>query len=171
MLFLALVWSLLAQAPPSIILDEAEENAILSVVLADPWLRIPGSQYVVPARKTSLPPLTPWTREKPSSFPYSMDGTKDWKRATADLLASAKQRNKHAMAISMRALPPDARWCEDSKEPVRSCLIVSRPGIAADGTSAAVAVQTPSLAGWTTYLEKRNGKWEILGRGFLYLAG
>jgi len=171
MLFVALLCGIVAQAATPVLIDQADENAILSVVLRDPWLRQSGPEYVVVARKTGIPWLTPWLRKKQTDFAYQRDGSEEWAHAPVALLESARQRNRRATSLAIGALPPDGRWCRDSEESVRSCVIVSRPGLAVDGLAAVVAVMAPDLSGWTAYLEKRQGGWQIVGRGFLYAAG
>jgi hypothetical protein len=171
MLWLALLCGIVTQPAASVPIDQAEENAILSVVLRDPWLRMFGPQYVVVERKTSISVFTPWLAEKQTAFAYQRDGSEDWAHAPVELLESARQRNRRSVSIDLSALPPDGRWCRGTGESLRSCIVVSRPGVTSDGLKAAVAVLSPNLSGWTSYLEKRDGSWQVVGRGFLYAAG
>jgi hypothetical protein len=171
LLLIVLLCGVISQAPTPVPMNQAEEDAILFAVLSDPWLREFGPEYVVVARKTAIPVQTPWLRQTETKFTFERDGSDKWAEAPVELLQSVKDRNKRSMSLGGSVLPSDGRWCRGSGETVRSCIIVSRPGVTSDGQKAAVAVLAPNLSGWTAYLERRSSRWQVVGRGFLFAAG
>jgi hypothetical protein len=160
----------LVQATTAAALNDAQENAILAAVLRDPWLT-DRQHPVFVGRRTELPYPTPWARDSRATSAFQRVDTDESVDVSLALLESARQRNKRPFSIAASAVPAGLKWRGFSSEPFGGYVIVSRPGLSADGLKAVVAVQTPTFRGWTVYLEKHEGTWTLVARGFGYLAG
>jgi hypothetical protein len=151
-------------------INETEENAILLAVLGDPWL-IDRQRPVFVGRRTELPFLTPWARDLQATSVFGHVDTERSVEVSLTLFESARQRNTRSFNMVASTLPAGLKWRGFWSEPADGFVIVSRPGLSADGLKAVVAVETATRHGWTAYLEKHKGTWTLVARGFGYLAG
>ena len=188
------IWTYDATARVSV---SAEELAIISALLADSatvhgWPEWPRdltteTERFEVARKTDLRPGN-WDDVK---YPHVSVHTADGHSVipiAPELVADIIERNRHSVSIDRLQLPVGIRWLSTGPRPrdndITVEFTVSRPGIALDQTHAIIAISAGTHAGsheagtiyefigfgYTAYLEKREGRWMVLGRSLPWMT-
>jgi hypothetical protein len=147
---------------------EVEERAILQAVVDDLHvIELFGGRRMQLTRMTELPGLHPWVVEPAARLAIRLYDTAETLMAPAALVEKTKARNHRAITVRRLRIPPrrprDPKIHPYTEKWERMSL--SRPGVSEDGLSALVAITRSdrALAGFSVYLEKREGMWRVVG--------
>lgn len=153
----------------------ADERLILEAVLHDPrTIRLFGGRRMQVGKSTSLSGLHPWVGEPKEGLRIRLYETQEVVEVPGPLLDSARQRNRRPS--SMKGIPLPPRMERDPRIDPRTekweRIDVSRPGVSKDGLTAIVAITRTDFAaaGYTVYLQKRDGQWRVAGEGGLWVV-
>ena len=170
---LALVLSLVAARPSPPSPSLPEERAIIEAALRYPILmgETDGGRFRLRSRTAPLGTARAYFRDFAPKVQISWqarDQPGEFLTIPPDVLASLDARN--TSTLSLRGVRQPARTARMADRDVRyaKAIVVSRPGVSADGLHALIEIGTDDASGFCIYLEKREGHWVAIADGANY---
>jgi hypothetical protein len=145
-----------------------EELAIILAALEGPW---EGLHHPWPSAHLYRKTQRAWVGSAPEETNFWRGGAVRQEdlnfTVPAELIRQLPGVNE--TAISLGRLKQDRFKLVDSSTPPDGAIAVSRPTISKDGLAAVVAIahltwgDHNGSGGYTAYLEKKNGRWSVVG--------